>query len=95
MLTGAPPLDFVFQPTYAPYSEADRAVVEGVAVVGPEGAALRDLGPRSVRRWRRRPGTGTPIAIPSSGAGGAAINPVAALALGGCQKPHELSGCTT
>ena len=37
-----PRWEFVFQPTYAPYSEPHRAVVAGVAVARAQGAALRD-----------------------------------------------------
>ena len=49
-----PRWEFVFQPKYARLPEPDRAVVEGAAVAGAEGPALRDLG-RGLPRRSGRP----------------------------------------
>ena len=48
--------------------EPDRAVVEGAALAGPEGAPLRDLGRDRARPSNGPPPTGTSTSIPSSGA---------------------------
>ena len=69
-----PRWEFVFQPTYAAYLnliEPWWKVLRSLALKGRRFETWDE----SARRSRRPRATGTPIATPSSGAGGAAIAP--------------------
>ena len=70
-LLAHPRWEFVFQPKYAAYLNLIEPWWKILRSLALRGAALR-AGTRSPRRSRRPPPTGTPTAIPSSGAGGGA-----------------------